>query len=1180
MSTIARSIRAESPAFPASVQVRSLRGRERISRPYELELEIITDDLGGIDESTLLDQGLKIVFEGDDGDLRTIHGMAREVHDLGLTEANHVAYRIHVVPRMWRLMLAETLDIFLDTSVPDIAKARLGRHMLFAAEEGKQTTAQGDPPDLELRLARTYEAREFVVQYKETDFAFLNRLCEHLGIFYFFEERPDRELLVLGDDNESFGWVDADKGPLPWAGRGEKRGVFELGARTKPIPHRFVTRDYNYRTPQLDMLGQAELTAPGPGLDRVEYGTHFKTPDEAKFFAEVRAQEARAQRKVYEGRSADPRMRAGARFRLEGHPRGDLELLVTEVEHTADLVAFNQGDENRYECSFKAIEASIAYRPPRETTIPRISGVLTGKVVADGDYADVDDQGRYRVRFLFDTAERGEEQASRPIRMMQPHSGPGYGMHFPLRGGVEVALSFVDGDPDRPIIAGTVPNPSTASPITDENKRRNILRTGRGNELNIDDDDNSPRIKMSTPRLNSYLQLGAPNGAEDGAMLSTAGSATTIGTLGVGMVGSIGTSVSLIQDLRSSGDIITLAEKPGFIEKALTAGALLDTVVALGTAAVEIKRTTLSAAAMSTAKISEAADKTVAAKNDGVAVQKAKQNDAMEALGESPPATDTSPKAEARRELDAAYAAYQAVTKRLTDERKAALDARTRVEELERRRDIGGETDLGGQLDAARALRDDAERAVLLSTEEIDGDEVAPTDKLWAGISEVKKAASLTPDKLTELQAKATAFAALGTPAEKAQMDKLKLAVTDETEARRQLYEAEADKETKKRAAEDADFVASKSPVARSLDATVIGLNALRVGLTLYSSILAGIQFLQNTKQGATNEVAWQQLRTDLGLMGMRGFTGFGPLANEAVFQDNASAMHLIGSEDSTGVYALDRLFMWSKSINVHGSEQIVIACGKDNAAITESAATKQAKIAKAATAPPTPAPPIMPPKAPKVKPPRTAVVQITGALVLSEQKAELQAPTVYLTGEKLDIRTAAYVPPAPSAPPVTKKQTLLMDQSTNTIALEAANSATAKTSFTLLGEASPKAELLTVKGAKKTALTAIDGTTTVETTDGIKLATTKSAADLEFDAMGKATVLVSGGSRVWIKTDKGTEIDVGKNSEVRIKAGSSEITMGASGVKIKGTKVEIEGMLKVNGQSLAEITAGTVKLG
>ena len=105
--------------------------------------------------------------------------------------------------------------------------------------------------------------------------------------------------------------------------------------------------------------------------------------------------------------------------------------------------------------------------------------------------------------------------------MAQPHAGPGYGFHFPLRDGAEVVLTCIDGDPDRPIIAGAVPNPATPSTVGAKNATRNVIRTGGGSEINIDDTEGSERIKLSTPFGGTILQLGAPNHPGKGAVMRT-----------------------------------------------------------------------------------------------------------------------------------------------------------------------------------------------------------------------------------------------------------------------------------------------------------------------------------------------------------------------------------------------------------------------------------------------------------------------------------------------------------------------------------------------------------------------------------------------------------------------------------------------------------------------------------
>src|SRR5690606_34820472 len=133
-------------------------------------------------------------------------------------------------------------------------------------------------------------------------------------------------------------------------------------------------------------------------------------------------------------------------------------------------------------------------------------------------------------------------------RMAQPHTGPGYGFHFPLRHGVEVLITFIDGDPDRPIISAAVPNPQTPSVVGSNNGTRNIIRTGAGNEINIDDTEGAERIKLSTPYGSSSFQLGAPNLPSAGASLNTSDAWNAVAGSGVTTAS---TAVSTFADIAS-----------------------------------------------------------------------------------------------------------------------------------------------------------------------------------------------------------------------------------------------------------------------------------------------------------------------------------------------------------------------------------------------------------------------------------------------------------------------------------------------------------------------------------------------------------------------------------------------------------------------------------------------------
>ncbi|AUX22456.1 uncharacterized protein SOCEGT47_029590 [Sorangium cellulosum] len=544
------SARLESRAFPAdAVALYALEGREVISQLFEFQLHVVCKSPEGLDEEALLAEPAALVFYRGDREVRRLFGVVSVVRDALHTETLHMAYTLTFVPRAFRMTLTETSEIFMDLSVPEILKKKLERAGLH----------EGD--DFELRLFASYPPREYVVQYKETDLQFASRLAEHLGISFFFEHRDGRDVLVFSDANSGFQPIE-DSGRAQFYPRGEQVGVHRLEGTTRTIPSRYVVKDYNYRTPHVPLMAAATVSDAAGG-DIVEYGAHFKTPDEGERIAVIRAEELRAGRKVFEGASDVQALGAGARFMLEGHPRGDVELLLVEVRHRLQQATLNtgRGEEHAYANEFRAIPFATTYRPPRVTPKPRVHGAITGVIdaAAKGQYAEVDEAGRYRVRFLFDTSSAEDGKASRLVRMAQPHAGAGYGFHFPLRSGVEVILTCIDGDPDRPIITGAVPNPHTPSTVDAKNSRRNVIRTGGGNEINIDDTEGEERIKISTPYGGSCLQLGAPNTPESGAAMTTLDAYSQVAVAGINTATSVMNSVADTMSCFAATDITNFA---------------------------------------------------------------------------------------------------------------------------------------------------------------------------------------------------------------------------------------------------------------------------------------------------------------------------------------------------------------------------------------------------------------------------------------------------------------------------------------------------------------------------------------------------------------------------------------------------------------------------------------------
>jgi type VI secretion system secreted protein VgrG len=159
-----------------------------------------------------------------------------------------------------------------------------------------------------------------------------------------------------------------------------------------------------------------------------------------------------------------------------------------------------------YHNTFTCIPARVPFRPERTTPVPEMPGVITATVEsAGGDYAYLDDAGRYRAKMHFDRSGRTDGTASAPIRLAQPNTGPGYGVHLPNHAGTELVVAHVGGHPDRPLALGTVPNPSTTSPVAAENRMENVIRTFGGNELLMDDTSEAARVRLQSAGRHELL---------------------------------------------------------------------------------------------------------------------------------------------------------------------------------------------------------------------------------------------------------------------------------------------------------------------------------------------------------------------------------------------------------------------------------------------------------------------------------------------------------------------------------------------------------------------------------------------------------------------------------------------------------------------------------------------------
>ncbi len=506
-----------SAALPPKSHVVSVRGREAISEPYRFEIGLRIDDENFDMDAAIRARGTLEVHRGDGGDPTVIHGMLASM-ELVHQWRDTALYRAVLVPRLWNLGISRHSRVFTDNTIPEILEAVLKFGGLEAGS-------------FELRLRGTYPTREHVFQYRESNLAFLTRWMDRLGMYYFFEAGDDGEKLVITDVKSSHAEARSDAVryvPDSAADAMANDALDTFHCVRTALPATVKLLDYDHTKPTLDVSGSASVGTGGVGEVHL-HDQNFRNPEEGARLARVRAEALLATEKIFHGRGRVFGLKSGYCFKLDEHPRAafNAEYLVVELEHfvnqsandatTKRLLGLRDDEEgfgsDEYGIRFKAILAGTQFRSPERALWPRIDGYEAATVCGDAEstYAQLDDEGRYKVRIHCDESDLLDGKASTWVRMIQPHGGGKEGFHFPLRKGTEVLIVFLGGDPDQPVLAGVVPNAHTPSPVTRGNHTLNVLQTGGLNRFELQDEDGKQHVKLSTPVENTHIHMGAPN---------------------------------------------------------------------------------------------------------------------------------------------------------------------------------------------------------------------------------------------------------------------------------------------------------------------------------------------------------------------------------------------------------------------------------------------------------------------------------------------------------------------------------------------------------------------------------------------------------------------------------------------------------------------------------------------
>ncbi|WP_339457496.1 MULTISPECIES: type VI secretion system Vgr family protein [unclassified Pseudomonas] len=495
------------PSVRNDFKVLAFKGTEAISSLYAIQVELVSES-PDFDLESLLSQSAFLQF-GLNGE--GIHGRIEDVL-VGDAGTRLTRYHLTLVPALHYLQFSHNQRIFQHLTAPQIIAQVLKGHGILADAYSFHVSSSPE--------------REYCTQYGESDYEYVQRLCSEDGMSWHHQHDQDGHHLVFTDDQTYFPKL----GETPYQqGSGlaaDHPVISQFSMRFSTRTSTTTRRAYDLKRPSLLLESQftAEFT---PALEDYRYPVLIENEKLGKQLARQALERHRADYQLAEGKSDQPNLRSGHFFDLTEHPRqqcNDLWLLlsvthsgkqpqVLEEAITSDVNpddGFTQGYRN----SFSAIPWDVFYRPPlvtRKTVLVSQTARVTGPA---GEEIFCDEYGRVKVEFHWDRAELGSDKSSCWLRVSSSWAGESFGAVTIPRIGMEVVVTYLEGNPDNPLITGCVPNKVMPVPYPlPANKTKTMLRshssprTGGYNELSIEDRAGQEKIYLRAQRDIQQLVL-------------------------------------------------------------------------------------------------------------------------------------------------------------------------------------------------------------------------------------------------------------------------------------------------------------------------------------------------------------------------------------------------------------------------------------------------------------------------------------------------------------------------------------------------------------------------------------------------------------------------------------------------------------------------------------------------
>lgn len=455
---LTRLAQVSSPLGPNVLLLKSLAGTDELGRLFTYELQLTSHD-DAIDLNQLLGKPMSVSVQLDGGGSRHFHGLVARCGQ-GVDTGQFASYQVTLRPWLWMLTRTSDCKIFQHLTIPQIIK-QVFRDLGFS--------------DFEDALSRPYREWEYCVQYRETSFDFVSRLMEQEGIYYFFRQEKDRHVLVLADAYGAHAPAPGYESVPFYHPDGQHRERDHISGwklAQEVQPGSLELNDYDFQRPSARIDVRSAMPRPHSAGDYPLFdypGTYVQSED-GEHYARTRIEAIQSLHERVELNSNARGLGAGHVFSLSGFSRQDQnrEYLIVRAEYTVTQESLETGQGNgglQFESDLTCIDAHQSFRPLPATPRPIVKGPQTALVVGpEKEEIFTDSFGRVKVHFYWDRHDQSNENSSCWIRVSQAWAGKNWGSMQIPRIGQEVIVSFLEGDPDRPIITGRVYNAEQTVP--------------------------------------------------------------------------------------------------------------------------------------------------------------------------------------------------------------------------------------------------------------------------------------------------------------------------------------------------------------------------------------------------------------------------------------------------------------------------------------------------------------------------------------------------------------------------------------------------------------------------------------------------------------------------------------------------------------------------------------------